>query len=59
MTLDRSPDVCFKRLNYRYLLETDHAPDVMPCGPYSSQSHNWHIVKCCLPDDATYQMSGL
>ena len=24
-----------------------------------SQSHNWNIFKCCLPADATYQISGL
>ena len=22
------------------------------------QSHNWNIFKCCLPADATYQISG-
>ena len=33
MTLDRSPEFCFKRLIYRYLLETGHAPDDLPCGP--------------------------
>ena len=27
MTLDRSPEFCFKRLIYRYLLETGHALD--------------------------------
>ena len=32
---DRSPEFCFKRLNYRYLLETGHAPDDLPCGPCS------------------------
>ena len=31
MTLDRSPEFCFKRLIYRYLLETGHAPDDLPC----------------------------
>ena len=33
MTLDRSPEFCFKRLIYSYLLETGHAPDDLPCGP--------------------------
>ena len=32
---DRSPEFCFKRLIYRYLLETGHAPDDLPCGPCS------------------------
>ena len=59
MTLDRSPEFCFKRLIYRYLLETGHAPDDLPCGTCSAQTHNWNIVKCCLPADATYQISGL
>ena len=35
MTLDRSPEFCFKRLSYRYLFETGHAPDDLPCGPFS------------------------
>ena len=35
VTLDRSPEFCFKRLIYRYLLETGHAPDDLSCGPYS------------------------
>ena len=35
VTLDRSPEFCFKRLIYRYLLETVHAPDDLPCGPCS------------------------
>ena len=46
VTLDRSPEFCFKRLIYMYLLETGHAP-------------NWNLIKCCLPADATYQISGL
>ena len=33
VTLDRSPEFCFKHLIYRYLLETGHAPDDLPCGP--------------------------
>ena len=33
MTLDRSPEFYFKRLIYRYLLETGHAPGDLPCGP--------------------------
>ena len=33
VTLDRSPEFCFKRLIYRYLLKTGHAPDDLPCGP--------------------------
>ena len=32
---DRSPEFCFKRLIYRYLLETGHAPGDLPCGPCS------------------------
>ena len=32
---DRSPEFCFKRLIYRYLLETGHAPVDLPCGPCS------------------------
>ena len=36
MTLDRSPEFRLKRLIYiRYLLETGHAPDDLPCGPCS------------------------
>ena len=35
VTLDRSPEFCFKRLFYRYLLETGHAPDDLSCGPCS------------------------
>ena len=37
MTLDRSPEFCFKHLIYRYLLETGHAPDDLSCGPCSVQ----------------------
>ena len=59
MTLDRSPEFCFKRLIYRYLLETGHAPDDLFVVHARSQSHNWNIFKCCLPADATYQISGL
>ena len=59
MTLDRSPEFCFKRLIYRYLWETGNAPDDVPCGHVRSQSHNWNIFKCCIPGDATYQISGL
>ena len=33
LTPDRSPEFCFKHLIYRYLLETGHAPDDLPCGP--------------------------
>ena len=33
--LDRSPEFCFKRLIYRYLLETGHAFDDLPCCPFS------------------------
>ena len=32
---DRSPEFCFKRIIYRYLLETGHVPDDLPCGPCS------------------------
>ena len=35
MTLDRSPEFCFKRLIYTYLLETGHALDDLRCGPCS------------------------
>ena len=35
MTLDRSPEFCFKRLIYWYLLETGHVPEDLPCGPCS------------------------
>ena len=35
MTLDRSPEFCFKRLIYRYLLETGDVPDDLPGGPCS------------------------
>ena len=35
VTLDRSPEFCFKRLIYRYLLEVGHALDDLPCGPCS------------------------
>ena len=35
VTQDRSPEFCFKRLIYRLLLETGHAPDDLPCGPCS------------------------
>ena len=59
MTLDRSPEFCFKRLIYRYLLETGHAPDDLPCGPFRSKSHNFNTFKCCLPAEATYQISRL
>ena len=31
----RSPGFFFKRLIYRYLLETSHVPDALPCGPCS------------------------
>ena len=37
MTLDRSPVLCFKRLIYRYLLETGYAPGDLPGGPYFVQ----------------------
>ena len=35
VTLDRSPEFCFKRLIYTYLLETGHALDDLRCGPCS------------------------
>ena len=35
VTLDRSPEFCFKRHIYRYLLEAGHALDDLPCGPCS------------------------
>ena len=35
VTLDRSPEFCFKRLIYRYLLEAGHALDDLLCGPCS------------------------
>ena len=35
VTLDRSPEFCFKCLIYKYLLETGHAPDALSCGPCS------------------------
>ena len=44
MTLDRSPEFCFKRLIYRYLLETGHAPDDLSCGHVQSQGHNWNLL---------------
>ena len=59
MTIDRSPEFCFKRLIYRYILETGYAPDDLPCGPCRFQSHNWNIFKCFVPADATYQISAL
>ena len=59
MTLDRSPEFCFKHLIYRYLLETCHALDDLPCGHVRSHSHNWNTFKCCLPANATYKISGL
>ena len=31
MSLDRSPEFCFKCLIYRYLLETGHAPGDLAC----------------------------
>ena len=34
MTLDRSPEFCFKRLIYTYLLETGHALDDMLCSMF-------------------------
>ena len=34
-TLDRSPEFCFKRFIFMYLLETGHAPDNLFCGPCS------------------------
>ena len=37
VALDRSPEFCFKRLIYRYLMETGHAPHGLPCGPCSVQ----------------------
>ena len=37
MTLDRLPEFCFKRLIYRYLLETGHTPDNLACSPCSVQ----------------------
>ena len=37
VTLDRSLEFCFKRLIYRYLFETGHDPDDLPCGPCSVQ----------------------
>ena len=58
MTLDRSPEFCFKRLIYRYLLEIGHAPDDLVVH-VRSKSHNWNIFKCCVPADATYQISEL
>ena len=33
MTQDRSPEFYFKRLIYRYLLETGHDPGDPPGGP--------------------------
>ena len=35
VTLDCSPESCFKRLIYTYLLETGHALDDLRCGPCS------------------------
>ena len=35
VTLDRSPEFCFKHLKYSYLLETGHDPDDLSCGPCS------------------------
>ena len=54
MNLDRSHEFCFKRLIYRYLLETGLAPKDLPCGPCSV-----NIFKCCVPADAKCQISGL
>ena len=30
VTIDRSPEFCLKRLIYRYILKTGHAPDDPP-----------------------------
>ena len=30
-----SPEFCFKRLIYRYLLEIGHSPNDLSCGPCS------------------------
>ena len=35
VTLDCSPEFCFKRLIYTHLLETGHALDDLRCGPCS------------------------
>ena len=44
VTLDRSPEFCFKRLIYRYLLETGHAPDVLSCGPCSVPGSKLELI---------------
>ena len=44
MTLVRSPELCFKRLINRYLLETGHAPDDLPCGPCSVEHNYLNVV---------------
>ena len=36
VTMDRSPEFCFKHLIYKYLFETGHAPDDLSCGPCSA-----------------------
>ena len=36
VTLDHSPEFWFKRLIYRYFLETCNAPDDLLCGPCSA-----------------------
>ena len=59
MTLDRSPELVLNVLSIGFywklatLLMTCHVVHVR------SQSHNWNILKCCQPADATYQISGL
>ena len=59
VTMDPSSEFCFKRLIYRYLLETGHAPGDPPGESCLVPSHNLSLFKCCPPDDATYQISGL
>ena len=59
LTLDCSPEFCFKHLIYKYLLETGHALGDYEVGHFRSKNHNLSVFKCCLPADATYQISGL
>ena len=45
ITLDLSPEFCFKRLIYRYLLESGHAPDDLACGPCSVPESKLEHIK--------------
>ena len=63
MTLDRSPKFSFKRLIYRFILETGHAPDDLPCCltcfKFDAELFNLHISLSCILKNPTKIFSFL